>query len=152
MMKLVAQHTIISLLVANQEEALHFYTEQLGLEKRIDSVFAPGMRLLTVGLQGQKKPEIALAHPEIALHGEERVRELMAGMSQVASWIFVTDNCRAEYEQLRARGVMFVSEPSRQMYGVEAVFVDLDGNTFTLLEATPEVRRLLNRRSIGSAA
>ncbi len=152
MMKLIAQHTLISVLVADQDEALHFYTEQLGLEKRTDITFAPGLRLLTVALQGQQKPEIALAHPEVALHGEEQVRDLMAGIGRAARWIFITDNCRAEYEQLQARGVKFLTEPTKQLYGIEAVFVDLYGNTFTLLEATPEASRLLQRRSIGSAA
>ena len=109
-MKLIAQHAVISILVPDQDEALRFYTEQLGLEKRTDIVYAPGMRLLTVALRGQQKPEIALAHPEPSLHGEERVRELMSGIGHASPWVFATDNCRAEYERLRVRGVKFLSE------------------------------------------
>jgi predicted enzyme related to lactoylglutathione lyase len=151
-MRLITQHTVISVLVPDQDEALRFYTEQLGMEKRTDITYAPGMRLLTVALYGQHKPEIALAHPEPSLHGEERVRELMSAIGHASPWLFVTDNCRAEYEQLQARGVKFLSEPTRQLYGLQAIFADLYGNTFVLLEATPEVRVLLDRRSINSAA
>jgi hypothetical protein len=71
----------------------------------------------------------------------------MAAIGQPPPWIFVTDNFRAEYEQLRDRGVPFVSQPTRQFYGLEAVFADLYGNTFALLEATPEARALLNQRA-----
>ncbi|HZR38950.1 MAG TPA: VOC family protein [Ktedonobacteraceae bacterium] len=151
-MKLVSQHTVISILVKDQEEALRFYTEKLGLEKRSDHTFGPGLRLLTVAPTGQQKPEIALAKPDVSWHGEERVRELMTHIGQGAPWLFVTDDCRKEYEMLLARGVTFVSAPTHHLYGVEAVFVDLYGNTFSLLEASPEVRSMFENHSIGTAA
>ncbi len=151
-MKLISQHTVISILVKDQDEALRFYTERLGLEKRSDLAFGPGLRLLTVAPQGQRKPEIALAKPDVVLHGEERVRELMEHIGAGLPWLFTTENCRQEYERLLARGVRFVSAPTRQLYGVEARFVDPYGNTFSLLEASPEVRSLFESRYVGTAA
>lgn len=151
-MRLISQHTVISILVKDQEEALHFYTQQLGLEKRNDHTYGPGLRFLTVAPKGQRKPEIALARPDVTLHGEARVNELLAHIGHGAPWLFATDDCRKEYEQLLARGVTFVRAPTRQLYGVEAVFVDLYGNTFSLLEASPEVRSLFESHRIGTAA
>jgi uncharacterized glyoxalase superfamily protein PhnB len=152
MMKLKTQPTMISVLVKDQEEALSFYTEKLGLEKRLDVSFGPGLRLLTVAPKGQKRPEIALAMPDARLHGEERVRELMEHASKSDPWVFRTENCVKTYETLCARGIVFVNEPTKQFYGIEAIFADPYGNTFMLLEASPEARAIVDGRSIGSAA
>lgn len=151
-MKLITSLAVISVLVKDQDEALSFYTEKLGLEKRIDVTYSPGLRLLTVAPRGQKKPQIALAKPDVALHTEERVQELMQGAGQGAPWIFVTNDCCKTYETLLARGITFVREPTKQLYGVEALFVDPDGNTFSLLEVAPEARPLIEGLYIGTAA
>ncbi|SRR6266700_1412602 len=151
-MKLKIQPTMISVLVKDQEEALSFYTEKLGLEKRLDVSFGPGLRLLTVAPKGQKRPEIALAMPDARLHGEERVKELMEHASKSDPWVFRTENCVETYEMLCARGIVFINEPTKQLYGVEALFADPYGNTFMLLEASPEARAIIESRSIGSAA
>jgi predicted enzyme related to lactoylglutathione lyase len=142
MIKLKTQLAVISVLVKDQDEALDFYTVKLGLEKRTDVTFGPGLRLVTVASCGQKKPEIALAMPDAALHGSERVQELMEHAVQCQPWIFVTDDCCKTYELLRARGVRFVREPTREFYGIEAIFEDPSGNAFSLLEASLQDRRV----------
>ena len=68
-MKKITQLAVIPILVADQDEALRFFTEKLELEKRTDVIFGPGMRWLTVAPKGQKKPEIALAKPDPFLPG-----------------------------------------------------------------------------------
>lgn len=151
MMKLKTPLALVSVLVNDQDEALHFYTEKLGLEKRMDVTFGPGMRLVTVASRGMRKPEIALARPDAALHGTDRIQELMEQTTE-KPWIFVTDDCRKTYEMLKARGVRFVHEPTHEMYGIEAIFEDPSGNTFSLLEASPEARSLLKNRRVGTAA
>ncbi|QBD78428.1 hypothetical protein EPA93_21490 [Ktedonosporobacter rubrisoli] len=151
-MKLITQLTVISVLVRDQEEALHFYTEKLGLERRVDVTFGPGLRLLTVAPPGQSRPEIALAKPDIALYGEERVKELIGNVSLRTACMFSTDNCRRMYELLVARGVKFVQPPTQQLYGLEAVFEDLYGNKFSLLEASPEIRSLFEKHYVVAAA
>ncbi len=145
-MKLKTQLAVVSVLVKDQDEALDFYTKKLGLEKRMDVTFGPGLRLVTVAARGQKKPEIALARPDAALHGPERVQELMEHAVQCQPWIFVTDDCCKTYELLRARGVRFVREPTRELYGIEAIFEDPSGNAFSLLEGS------LKDRRVGTAA
>ncbi|HEU5227194.1 MAG TPA: VOC family protein [Ktedonobacteraceae bacterium] len=151
-MKLKTHLAIISVLVIDQDEALRFYTEKLGLEKRSDISFGPGLRLLTVASKGQKKPEIALAKPDVMLHGQEHIQELMGQIGQGLPWVFDTDDCYKTYERLLARGIKFVSGPTKQLYGVEAVFEDPYGNTFSLLEPSPEARSIVESRRVGTAA
>lgn len=148
----MTQLAMIAVLVRDQDEALQFYTEKLGLEKRADMTFGPGLRWLTVAPKGQKKPEIALAKPDATLHGEQRTAELMGHIGHGIPWVFDTPDCRKTYELLIARGVKFLSTPTKQLYGVEAVFEDPYGNMFTLLEPSPEARSLLRTRKIGTAA
>jgi catechol 2,3-dioxygenase-like lactoylglutathione lyase family enzyme len=151
-MKLKTQLALVSVLVDDQDEALHFYTEKLGLEKRMDVTFSPGLRLVTVASRGQKKPEIALARPDTVLHGPECIQELRAQSGREKPWIFVTDDCHKTYELLLARGVRFVRQPTCEFYGIEAIFEDPSGNTFSLLEASPEASSLLKDRRVGTAA
>jgi catechol 2,3-dioxygenase-like lactoylglutathione lyase family enzyme len=151
-MKLITPLTIVSILVGDQDEALTFYTEKLGLEKRSDITFGPGLRLLTVAPRGQQRPELALAKPDIARHSAEQVQEVMGRVGRGIPWIFSTTDCRKTYEMLLARGVNFLSVPTKQIYGVEAIFADPYGNTFALLEATPEALTLFENRCIGTAA
>lgn len=151
-MKLNIQLAIISILVQDQDEALQFYTEKLGLEKRTDVTYGPGLRLLTVAPKGQQKPEIALARPDPVRHTPERIEEVMEQIGGGAGWVFVTDDCHKMYETLQMRGVKFVSAPIKHLYGIEAIFQDPSGNTFSLIEASPEARTLFEHRSVGTAA
>jgi predicted enzyme related to lactoylglutathione lyase len=151
-MKVITQLAMIPVLVNDQDEALHFYTEKLGLEKRSDIQFGPGMRWLTVAPKGQKRPEIALAKPDARLHGEERIRELIGRIGQGTLWVFGTDNCHKAYEMLHARGVKFLSTPTKQLYGVEAIFEDPYGNKFSLLEPSAESRTGEGGHAMGTAA
>jgi len=143
---------MVSVLVNDQDEALQFYTEKLGLEKRIDVTYGPGMRWVTVAPKGQLKPEIALAKPDITLHNASHVKELTERIGHSIAWMFDTDNCCQSYETLLARGVTFITTPTKQLYGVEAVFADPYGNIFSLLEPSPEARSLFLEHRIGTAA
>jgi predicted enzyme related to lactoylglutathione lyase len=131
---MITRLAIVTILVRDQDEALRYYTDLLGFEKRADETFGPGVRWVTVAPAGQQEVEIALQKPEPALHGEELARKLMERVGQGTTWSFTTDDCRATYEELEARGVQFVSPPTDQYYGVEAIFVDPYGNTFSMVE------------------
>src|SRR6185437_5100786 len=115
----------VTIYVHDQDEALAFYTEKLGLEKRSDVTFGPGARWLTVAPAGQTDFEILLQSPVPAMHGEEFAQKISERVGQGTTWVFFTDDCRADYETLKGRGVSFSSEPQEQPYGVEAVFQDL---------------------------
>jgi len=125
--------------VHDQDEALAFYTEKLGMEVRSD-VTLPEMgdfRWLTVGPPGQEDVAIvlmAIPGPPMMDEGTTRqVEELMA--KGFAGTVFLTtDDCRAEYERLKARGVEFTEAPEERPYGIDCGFRDPSGNSFRLTE------------------
>jgi uncharacterized glyoxalase superfamily protein PhnB len=125
--------------VHDQDEALAFYTEKLGMEVRAD-VTLPEMgdfRWLTVGPAGQPDVAIVLmAIPEAPImdpQSADQVRELMA--KGFAGTIFLTtDDCHASYEELKARGVEFTEPPEERPYGVDSGFRDPSGNSFRLTQ------------------
>jgi len=125
--------------VHDQEEALAFYTEKVGMEVRAD-VTLPEMgdfRWLTVGPTGQEDVSIVLmAIPGAPVMDEEtggQVRELMA--KGFAGTVFLTtDDCQASYEELKARGVEFTEAPEERPYGIDSGFRDPSGNNLRLAE------------------
>lgn len=125
---------LTSRIVKDQDEALRFYTEKLGLEKRADQTFGPddGRRWLTVAAGGDQIVEIVL-EPLDWSDGEDADRqEAMIGHQQALA--FSVDDCHETYETLRDRGVEFELEPEERPYGIEAVANDLYGNGVVLVE------------------
>lgn len=128
--------------VLDQERAKKFYTEALGFEVRVDVTMGEdfegcgeGFRWLTVGLPGQPDVEIILADPRMGNDEEtaKQIRELVA-KGVLAPGVLTTEDCRKTYEELSARGVTFLGEPSERPYGIEAVFRDDSGNWFSLTQ------------------
>lgn len=119
---------VVTILVRDQDEALRFYTEKLGLEKMDDMEFGEGNRWLTVTAPKQRDVQIFLAK------ADSFGMDLMDQVGRAPSWAFSTDNCRETYETLKARGVKFVSEPKEKPWGIEAVLEDLYGNKFAVVE------------------
>jgi len=153
LMKKITQLAIIPILVADQDEALRFFTEKLELEKRADMMYGPGLRWLTVAPKGQKKPEIALAKPDLSLPGiKNNGGERVGRLSQYITCVFATDDCYKTYHTLLARGVTFLSPPTKNVHGTEAVFEDPYGNLFSLLEPSPEAHSRYRNQSITTAA
>jgi uncharacterized glyoxalase superfamily protein PhnB len=123
--------------VHDQDEALAFYTQKLGMEVRSD-VTVPEMgdfRWLAVGPVGQ--PDIAISlmaipgAPVMDDATAEQVRELMA--KGFAGTVFLTtEDCQAEYEALTARGVDFIEKPEQRPYGIDSAFRDPSGNHIRL--------------------
>src|SRR5215217_7317291 len=130
--------------VHDQEEALAFYTEKLGMEVRSD-VTLPEMgdfRWLTVGPPGQEDVAIVLmAIPGPPVMDEataEQVRELM-GKGFAGTVFLTTDDCQASYEELKARGVEFTEAPEERPYGIDSGFRDPSGNSFRLTQVTMDL-------------
>jgi catechol 2,3-dioxygenase-like lactoylglutathione lyase family enzyme len=125
--------------VNDQEEALAFYTEKIGMEVRMD-VTLPEMgnfRWLTVGPPSQ--PDVAIVLMPIPgppmMDGEtaSQVRDLMA--KGYAGTVFLTtDDCRAAFDELSGRGVEFSEQPEERPYGIDASFRDPSGNNLRLTE------------------
>lgn len=125
--------------VHDQDEALAFYTEKLGMEVRAD-VTMPEMgdfRWLVVSPPDQAETAIVLmAIPGPPVFDSETADQLRSLMAKgAASTIFLTtDDCRASYEELRGRGVEFTEAPEERPYGVDCGFRDPSGNAIRLTE------------------
>jgi catechol 2,3-dioxygenase-like lactoylglutathione lyase family enzyme len=125
--------------VHDQDEALAFYTEKLGMEVRAD-VTVPEMgnfRWLTVGPAGQ--PDIAIVlmaimgPPLIDEETAEQVRDLM-GKGLAGTLFLTTDDVHAAYEELKGRGVEFTEEPEERPYGIDSGIRDPSGNAIRLTQ------------------
>ncbi len=128
-----------TIFVTNQDEALNFYRDQLGFEVRTDARVSDDFRWLTVGPPTQPDFEIVLMEPKAGMLMDEttaqQLRDLMS-KGVMGAGVFNTDDCRATYEELKSRGVEFLSEPAERPYGIEAVFKDNSGNWFSLTQHT----------------
>jgi predicted enzyme related to lactoylglutathione lyase len=125
--------------VHDQDEALAFYTDKLGMELRADVTLAElgDFRWLTVGPAGQPDVSIVLmaipGPPVMEPDTAEQVKALMA--KGFAGTVFLTtDDCQASYEELKERGVDFSEEPEERPYGIDAGFRDPSGNSFRLTQ------------------
>lgn len=116
----------------DQEEALEFYTNVLGFEKRTDFTSSWGSRYVTVAPKGQDI-EISLfkAGTYPGQNGGGITWEAGKG-----GGVLRTSDCKRDFEELKARGARFdESKPGEAAWGVYATLIDPDGNRFTLLQS-----------------
>ena len=124
--------------VHDQEVALKYWTEKVGMEVRED-VTLPELqfRWLTVGPRGQDNMAIVLmAVPGPPVMDEEtRAQVLDLVAKGFAGTVFLTtDNCQASYEELSGRGVEFTEPPHEMPYGIDSGFRDPSGNSVRLTQ------------------
>jgi uncharacterized glyoxalase superfamily protein PhnB len=125
--------------VSDQEEALAFYTEKVGMEVRAD-VTLPELgdfRWLAVSPSGQEDVAIVLmAIPGAPVMDDDTTQQVKALMAKgYAGTIFLTtEDCRASFAELKGRGVEFVEEPEDRPYGIDAGFRDPSGNHIRLTQ------------------
>ena len=132
----------VCIYVLDQDRAKQFYTEKLGFEVRSDIAMGgefegagEGFRWLTVGPPERPDEEFilvdcAMGHdPQTA----SQLRELVA-KGALGPGVMATADCQKTYEELSAKGVVFLQEPTKRPYGVEAIFRDDSGNWFSLTQ------------------
>ena len=116
--------------VLDQDEAIDFYVGKLGLEVSAD--FDLGfMRWLTVNVPGNSDHHILLQKPGPPMMTDEvaaQIRDLVTKGALGLALILTTDDCRKTYEELKAKGVEFLEEPTEQPYGIDCGFRDPFGN------------------------
>ena len=130
--------------VHDQDEALAFYTDKVGLEVRTD-VTVPELgnfRWLTVAPPGQEDVAIVLmaipGEPVMDSETADQVKTLM-GKGFAGTIFLATDDCHASYEELKGRGVEFTDDPEERPYGVDCGFRDPSGNSFRLTQVNEAV-------------
>ncbi|MGH3010586.1 MAG: VOC family protein [Gaiellaceae bacterium] len=137
---MLKQLTHTQVWVHDQDEALAFYTEKLGMELRED-ITSPELgnfRWLSVGVPGQPDVAITLmAVPGAPVFDEDtrtKIQELLAKGAS-GGLFFAADDVQDTYEELKSRGVEFTQEPTQQPYGLDAGFRDSSGNHFRMMSA-----------------
>ena len=132
---MITKLNVASVMVLDQDEALDFYVNKLGLEKGQD-IKQGSYRWLTVRVPGNGT-EISLEQPGSPLHDDAtaaQLRELIT-KGAMSSLVFNTDDVRGLYETLQARGVTdFTQEPIEHFYGTDMGLRDPFGNAIRILQ------------------
>ena len=115
-----------SVLVSDQDKALDFYTNVLGLEHRVENPTPDGPRFLTVGVEGDDFQLVLWpGTPGRAQPVQGRIP---------ASITIETEDCRKTFEALKSRGVRFETDVLEYPWGCVALFEDPDGNRLQIRE------------------
>ncbi|MEO6456503.1 MAG: VOC family protein [Ginsengibacter sp.] len=127
-----------TLFVSDQDKAYDFYVNKLGFIVKTDTKMPNGFRWLTVVPSGESQTEIALLSPlhEGMNYDEETKKafKILLDKNALGAGVLYTPDCRATYEELKTKGVVFKSEPKEQFYGIEALITDSCGNWFSLTQ------------------
>ena len=129
-------HTMLR--VGDLDRSLAFYTDVLGFEVGDDVRLAEDFRWLTVVHPSQPELHLHLTTPGPPLSDElqQAIHRSLDGGGMPGVGLTV-DDCRATYEQLKAKGVTFLQEPAERPYGVEALLRDNSGNWMVMVERRP---------------
>jgi catechol 2,3-dioxygenase-like lactoylglutathione lyase family enzyme len=124
------------LYVRDQDEALAFYVDKLGLRVHTD-VRNGDYRWLTVQHPDQPAFQLGLFTPGPPVHDAATAQALrdMVAKGAMPPLVLAVDDCRATCERLRARGVEFTQEPEDRYGTVDAAFRDPSGNAWRIVEA-----------------
>lgn len=120
----------MALVVADYDEAIEFYTRKLNFTLKEDTVLSDEKRWVLVAPPGAKETCLLLAK---AANEEQQSRIGNQTGGRVFLFLY-TDDFKRDYEQMKASGIVFVREPVTETYGTVAVFKDLYGNLWDLLE------------------
>ena len=138
-MRAIDRVSTVTIAVADQDEAVAWFTEKLGFEKKVDARSAE-FRWLTVAPPQQVDVEFLLAS-----WFPDRI-------GKNATWVLSTRDCQGGYEELKARGVEFSQKPEVRPWGIEAIFSDLYGNKYALVqEVAPVVTDEAEAAALGVA-
>lgn len=129
------QQTIagIALLVADYDEAIAFYTQKLGFALISDIDLGGGRRWVQVAPNSASETRLVLSKTDTP---EQRSHVGKQTDGRVLLFLH-TDNFWRDYQAMSARGVHFLETPREEAYGTVAVFEDLYGNTWDLLQPSP---------------
>lgn len=123
----------IALVVSNYDEAIAFYTEKLHFTLLEDTVLSETKRWVRVAPPGSDGCGLLLAQ---AANDEQATRIGNQTGGRVFLFLY-TDDFARDYQNLLDQGITIVREPSVEVYGTVAVFADLYGNLWDMIEPIP---------------
>ena len=123
----------VALVVRDYDEAIAFFTQRLGFELIEDTRLSESKRWVLVAPEANAGTALLLAKAA-SPEQESRVGNQTGGRV----FLFLhTDDFWRDYELFKSKGIEFVRQPSRESYGTVAVFLDLYGNKWDLLQLDP---------------
>lgn len=120
----------ITLVVDDYDEAIRFYTQQLGFVLVEDTVLSETKRWVVVAPQGPAGCNLLLAKAATA---EQRSRVGNQTGGRVFLFLY-TDDFWRDYEKMKKAGIVFIREPTVEPYGTVTVFQDLYGNLWDFIQ------------------
>ena len=133
---MITNVSLVSVYCLDQDQARDFYVDVLGFEPRADVTMNDEYRWVTVGHPSQPELELTLMTPGPPLDdaAAEFVRQQLE-KGQMGGVGLTVDDCRRTYQELAAKDVTFLQEPTDRPYGVEAIMRDNSGNWLVLVES-----------------
>lgn len=132
---MISNISLVSVWVTDIDASLAFYTDVLGFEAKEDLTFGEDFRWCTVVHPSQPELQVHLTTP-----GPPLSPDLAAAMQRAQAegglpgLGLAVDDCRKTFDELTAKGVEFLQEPTERPYGVEALIRDNSGNWMVLVE------------------
>ena len=127
-----------SLFVLDLDKAYDFYVNKLGFKVHTDVKMENGFRWLTLTAPEQPDLEIAILEPlHPGMNNDEETQnafKVLLEKGALGAGVMQTPDCRATYEELKSKGVVFKGEPKEQFYGTEAIITDGCGNWFSMTQ------------------
>ena len=134
----MAQHIgLVALVVPHYDEALAYYVGRLGFELIEDTDLGAGKRWVVVRPSGRAQTALLLAR---AVNDRQAAAVGAQGGGRVFLFLH-SDDFERDHAAFVARGVVFEAPPRRETYGVVAVFRDLYGNRWDLIQPHPRKGR-----------
>lgn len=135
---MITHVSLVTVWVNDQDEAKAFYVDKLGFVEATDITMGDGYRWVTVVHPDYPELQLTLMKPGPPLDEEDAAAfRRMLDKGSLGAVGLATDDCRKTYEELTAKGVEFLQEPSDRPYGVEAMLRDDSGNWLVLVEEKP---------------
>lgn len=132
---MLTQITHTGVWVHDLDEALAFYTDKLGFEVLYD-IREETWSWVVVAPAGSAVPALNLMVPGPPFMDADAARQVLdlVASGAISGGILATDDCRADFEALTARGVEFQQEPMERDYGIDAAFRDPSGNSWRMTQ------------------
>lgn len=122
----------VTLVVREYDEAIAFFTHQLGFHLLEDTILGDGKRWVVVAPNGSPTLRLLLARASTP----DEIRSVGKQTGGRVFLFLLTDNFCDDYRNMQSRGVKFLETPRKESYGTVAVFEDLYGNKWDLLMPT----------------
>jgi catechol 2,3-dioxygenase-like lactoylglutathione lyase family enzyme len=118
----------VALVVRDYDEAIRYFVDVVGFGLVADTDLGAGKRWVVVGVEGGAR--LLLAKPD----GAEQAARIGDQTGGRVGFFLETDDFARDHAALRGRGVRFLEEPRYETYGIVAVFEDIYGNKWDLIE------------------